>query len=86
MKIAILSHADVGGWYAAALMERGHQIVISGGGAVHAPALQPYLECDGCLLLGEDPDLKEIAYHMELAGKPVWSNLTDIPTTEKAPD
>ena len=28
MKIAILSAADVGSWYAATLMERGHQITI----------------------------------------------------------
>jgi hypothetical protein len=31
------------------------------GGAIHAPGLKPYLECDGCLLLGDDADLREIA-------------------------
>ena len=79
MKIAILSHKDVSGWYAAVLMERGHQIVISGGGAIHAPGLKPYLECDGCLLLGDDEDLREIADYMEASGKSVWRTLTDIP-------
>ena len=71
MKIAVLSHKDVSGYYAATLMERGHQIVISGG-AIHAPGLKPYLECDGCLLLGDEPDLLEIADYMEAAGKKVW--------------
>lgn len=52
MKIAVLTHKDVGGHYAAALMERGHKVIISGGGAIHAPGLKPYLSCDGCLLLG----------------------------------
>ena len=79
MKIAILSHKDVSGYYAALLMERGHQIVISGGGAIHAPGLKPYLECDGCLLLGAEPDLLEIADYMEASGKTIWRKLSDIP-------
>jgi hypothetical protein len=74
MKIAVLiiSRADVAGWYAASLMERGHEVTISGGGAIHAPGLKPYLECDGCLLLGDEPDLLEIAHHMEASGKKIW--------------
>jgi hypothetical protein len=80
MKIAVLSHADVAGWYAASLMERGHESIISGGGAIHAPGLKPYLECDGCLLLGDEPDLLEIAHHMEASGKKIWRQLTDIPS------
>jgi hypothetical protein len=80
MKIAILSHKDVSGYYAATLMERGHKIVISGGGAIHAPGLKPYLECDGCLLLGNEPDLLEIADRMEAAGKKVWRQLSQIPS------
>jgi hypothetical protein len=79
MKIAVLSHKDVAGWYAATLMERGHQVTISGGGAIHAPGLKPYLECDGCLLLGDDPDLLEIASHMEASGKKVWRQLSEVP-------
>jgi hypothetical protein len=79
MKIAILSHKDVSAWYAATLMERGHQITISGGGAIHAPGLRPYLKCDGCLLLGTEPDLVEIADYMESSGKKIWRQLNEIP-------
>jgi hypothetical protein len=81
MKIAMLSHKDVDNWYAAKLMQLGHQITMSGGGAIHAPGIAPYLECDGCLLLGSEPDLLEIADHMEASGIPMWRNITDIPTT-----
>jgi hypothetical protein len=55
MKIAVLSHKEVSGYYAATLMARGHHVTMSGGGAIHAPGLKPYLECDGCLLLGDEP-------------------------------
>jgi hypothetical protein len=79
MKIAVLSHEDVSGWYAATLMERGHQVTISGGGAIHASGLKPYLECDGCSLLGNEPDMLEIADYMETAGKKIWRQLADIP-------
>jgi hypothetical protein len=80
MKIAVLCHKDVAGWYAATLMERGHQVTISGGGAIHAPGLKPYLDCDGCLLLGDETDLLEIANYMEASGKKVWHQLAEIPT------
>ena len=66
------------GWYAATLMERGHQVTISGGGAIHAPRLRPYLECDGYMLLGDEPDLVEIADYMEASGKTVWRQLSEI--------
>lgn len=79
MKIAILSHKEVANYYAANLIQRGHEITISGGGAIHAPGLKPYLECDGCLLLGDEPDLKEIADYMEVSGKKVWRELAEIP-------
>jgi hypothetical protein len=82
MKIAILSHKKIAGWYAATLMERGHEITISGGGAIHAFGLKPYLECDGCLLLGNEPDLLEIADYMEASGKQVWRRLSEIPASE----
>jgi hypothetical protein len=80
MKIAVLSHKDIAAWYAATLMERGHQVTISGGGAIHATGLKPYLECDGCLLLGEEPDLLEIADYMEATGKKVWRQIAEIPS------
>ena len=79
MRIAVLSHKDVAGKYAATLIQRGHEVIISGGGAIHAVGLQPYLECGGCLLLGEDSDLVEIAQHMELAGRMIWRELSDVP-------
>jgi hypothetical protein len=79
MKIAILSRANVAGYYAANLMARGHKITISGGGAIHAAGLKPYHECDGCLLLGDDEDLKEIADYMEASGKKVWRQLSEVP-------
>jgi hypothetical protein len=79
MKVAILSHKDVADWYTATLMERGYEVIISGGGAIHAPGLKPYLECDGCLLLGDEPDLLEIADYMEASGKKIWRELSDIP-------
>ena len=70
---------DATGFYAATLMERGHQVTISGGGAIHAHGLKPYLECDGCLLLGDEPDLVEIADYMEASGKKVWRQLAEVP-------
>jgi hypothetical protein len=82
MKIATLSHKDVAGWYAATLMERGYEIIISGGGAIHAPGLKPYLECDSCLLLGNESDLLEIADYMEASGKKVWRKLSDVPVAQ----
>ena len=82
MKIAILSHKDVAGWYAATLMERWYEVTISGGGAIHAPGLKPYLECDGCLLLGDEPDLLEIADYMEASGKKIWRELSDVPIAQ----
>jgi len=80
MKIVVLTHKDVSGYYAATLMERGHQVIISGGGAIHAPGLKPYVECDGCLLLGSEPDLIEIADYMEASGKKVWRKLAEVPS------
>jgi hypothetical protein len=79
MKIAVLCQADVGGYYAASLMQRGHKVILSGGGAIHAPGLKPYMECDGCLLIGTDEHSKEIADYMEMSGKPVWRDLADVP-------
>jgi hypothetical protein len=83
MKIVMLCHKDVAGYYAAELMERGHQVTISGGGAIHAPGLKPYLECDGCLLLGNEPDLLEIADYMDASGKKVWRHLAEIPAVSR---
>ena len=69
MKIVVLTHSDVAGYYSATLMKRGHEVTMSGGGAIHAPGLKPFLQCDGGLLLGNEPDLVEIADYMAPSGK-----------------
>ncbi len=77
MKIAVLSHVTLPGGSG---QFDGAEVTISGGGAIHASGLKPYLECDGCLLLGDEPDLLEIAHHMEASGKKIWRHLTEIPS------
>jgi hypothetical protein len=82
MKIAILSAADVSGWYAATLMERGHEIIVGPFG--HVPtAVASMIEdgADGALILTENDDnLEEIAARFtRTTGRPVWRNLTEIP-------
>jgi hypothetical protein len=82
MKIAILSAADVAGWHAATLMERGHKITIGPFG--HVPtAVASMIEdgIDGVLILTDDDEnLGEIAaLFTKTTGRPVWRNLTEIP-------
>jgi hypothetical protein len=81
MKIVLLCYEKVANYYTASLLQRGHQVTLHGGGAIHAPGLKRYLDCDGCLLLGDDPDLLEIADYMESSGKKVWRQLADVPAT-----
>ena len=82
MKIAILSAADVAGWYTATLIERGHQITIGPFG--HAPtAVTGMIKdgIDGVLILADsDENFEEIAARFTRAtGRPIWRNLTEIP-------
>ena len=79
MRILLLVRGDVSGWYAASLMERGCEVTIHGGGAIQTELIMRYSGCDGCLLLGNDEDLLEIADYMETLGNPIWRNLADIP-------
>ena len=72
MKIVVLTHKDVSSWYAATLMERGHEVTIFGGGAIHGHPMKELSDYDGCLLLGDDPDLVEFAGLFEAMGKKVW--------------
>jgi hypothetical protein len=65
-------------------MERGHEVTMHGGGAIHGSLIQRYAENDGCLLLGNDPDLLEIADHLDALGKKVWRHLADVPKSETA--
>ena len=41
--------------------------------------LAPFLECDGCLVLGRERALLERAVETGRAGKRVWRNLAEIP-------
>ncbi len=79
MRIAILSTSHVASKYAAALIERGHEVIVGDGPAWDSSTLAPFLECDGCLLLGDDEALVIIAAEMEAAGKTVWHDLSQIP-------
>jgi hypothetical protein len=84
MKILLLVSSDVSTYYSASLMQRGHQIVAHGGGAVENPPgfmlpMKEYMDCDGCLLLSADPQMIKIADHFADVGKPVWRSLADVP-------
>ena len=84
MKIAILSDSDVAGWYAATLMERGHEIQIGPFGHVPTSVRRMIKDgIDGVLILtDEDENLKEIAARFtKETGRPVWRELTEISAT-----
>src|SRR5262249_15054314 len=83
MRIVILSHKGVASRYAGTLAQRGHEAYTLVSGALNAAALKFYLDCDGCLLLGDEPDLLVIANHMKASGKNVWSELGDIPSAKR---
>jgi len=82
MKIAILSSANVADWYAATLLERGHQLMFVEG---HQPTSVDAMiseKADGILILKDgDEFYEEIASRFtRVTGRPVWRNLTDIPS------
>ena len=83
MRIVILSHKGVASWYAGTLAQRGHEAYTLVSGALNAAALKFYLDCDGCLLLGDEPDLLVIANHMKASGKKIWRELGDIPPAKR---
>jgi hypothetical protein len=82
MKIAILSAADVSGWYAATLMELGHKITVGPFGYVPG-AVAGMIEdgIEGVLILTDDDEnLNEIAARFTRAtGRSIWRDLTEIP-------
>jgi len=84
MKIVILSYADVSSTIGATLLDRGHEIAWVGG-AVHEAGLDSVKDYDGCLLLGEEPELGEFARRFRDRGKMVWREWTDIPPTKEWP-
>jgi hypothetical protein len=86
MKILLLASDDVSAYYSASLMQGGHQIITHGGGVSRSenpadwmPAIKQYMECDGCLLLGDDPQMIRIASRFGETGKPVWRHFVDVP-------
>ena len=80
MNIMILTYEPVSSMYAANLILRGHLVSMFGGG-LFLPSLVEEIEdsYDGCLLLGTEPELLDIADTFEAKGKKVWRQLTDIP-------
>ena len=86
MKILLLVSDDVSAYYSAALMQRGHQFITQDRGVFRSenpadwmPAINQYMECDGCLLVSDDPQMRGIADWFGNSGKPVWHHLADVP-------
>src|SRR5262245_5427340 len=86
MKILLLVSDDVSAYYSASLIQRGHQIITHGRGVSRSenpaewmPAIKHYMECDGCLLVSDDPQMRGIADWFGNSGKPVWHHLADVP-------
>ena len=86
MKILLLVNRDVSAYYSAALMLRGHQIITHDSGVSRSEnpadwmsAINQYTECDACLLVSDDPQMRGIAAWFGNSGKPVWHHLADAP-------
>jgi hypothetical protein len=67
-------------------MLRGHKILTHDRGVARSenpadwmPAITQYRECDGCLLVSDDPQMRGIANWFGNSGKPVWHRLADVP-------
>ena len=69
----------------ATLLDHGHQVMVFGGDAVHAGLLDAVNEHDGCLLLGDEPELGTSAQLFSDQGKTVWRDLAEIPPTKEWP-
>ena len=89
MKILLLANDDVSAYYSAALMLRGHQIITHDRGVSRSEnstewtsAIEKYMECDGCLLISDDPQMRGLADWFGNSGKPVWHHLADVPGIE----
>jgi len=86
MKILLLVSHDVRAYYSAKLMLRGRKILTHDRGVARSenpadwmPAITQYRECDGCLLVSDDPQMRGIANWFGNSGKPVWHHLADVP-------
>ena len=89
MKILLLVSDDVRAYYSAALMQRGHQFITQDRGVSRSenpadwmPAINQYMECDGCLLVSDDLQMRGIADWFGNSGKPVWHHLADVPSAK----
>ena len=79
MKILLLVNSDVSTYYSASLLQRGHRIIAHDSGGFENPPIKEYMDCDGCLLFSDDPQMIKIADHFAETGKPVWRSLADVP-------
>jgi len=66
-------------------MSRGHLVTMWGGGVVDPFVAEEFEDYDGCLLLGTEPELIEIADIFETKSKKVWRQLGDIPRERDRP-
>jgi hypothetical protein len=57
MKILLLVNSDVSTYYSASLMQRGHRVIAHDSGAFENPPIKEYMDCDGCLLFSDDPQM-----------------------------
>jgi hypothetical protein len=86
MKILLLVNSDVSTYYSASLMQRGHRIIAHDSGAFESPPIKEYMDCDGCLLFSDDPQMIKIADYFAEVGKPVWRGLADVPRAKMGHD
>ena len=86
MKILLLVNSDVSTYYSASLLQRGHRIVAHDSGAFENTPIKEYMDCDGCLLFSDDPQMIKIADHFAETGKPVWRSLADVPRAKMGHD
>src|SRR6476646_4968032 len=86
MKILLLVNSDVSTYYSASLMKRGHRMIAHDRGALENLPIEEYMECNGCLLFSDDPQMIKIADHFAEGGKPVWRSLADVPRAKMGHD
>lgn len=79
MKIAVLSHTNVSGYYAATLMERGSSSHHQRWRCDPRYWVAAVLGMRWMLVAGNEPDLLGIADCMEASGKKVWRQLAEVP-------
>jgi hypothetical protein len=88
MKVLLLASRDVSAYYSAKLMLRGHKIITHDRGVSRSEnpadwmsAITQYMECDGYLLVSDDPQMKGLADWFGNSGKPVWHRYAAVPAS-----